>query len=80
MGFFTLAITSKDMMNLEMQQKKSLSVKADSFSLSSIREQDALKYADTGVKVTLKVRTPSLRKSHQVQSFKFTSNFFRLVI
>ena len=32
------------------------------FAFSSIREQDALKYADTGVKVTLKVRTPFFKK------------------
>lgn len=32
------------------------------FSFSSIREEDALKYADTGVKVTLKVRTPFFKK------------------
>ncbi|MDB8437721.1 phage head closure protein [Turicibacter sanguinis] len=48
------------------------------FALSSIREQDQLKYADTGIKVTLKLKTPFIRNFNPSSVIKLNDSLFSI--
>ena len=48
------------------------------FALSSIREQDQLKYADTGLKITMKIKTPFLKIFDKGSVVKFNQELFTI--